>query len=139
MHDACDAAVASLGRAFELEDGFALLGRRATARFLRSAIAKRGLGPWRAFLAFDGDLLHGVHVTRGERWSWVLWLKDRNLPRKWTGEPSESPFGGCAGLTSHWSKKAAVHGDAVSMFLQARRLQDEAEKKAGLLARASSS
>ena len=44
-----------LGRAFELEDGFALLGRRATARFLRRAIAERGLGPWRAFLAFDSS------------------------------------------------------------------------------------
>lgn len=81
-------------------------------------------------LVHQSDLLHGVHVTRGERWSWVLWLKDRKLPRNWAGAPSKSPFGGCAGLTSHWSKKSAAHGDAVSMFLQARRLQAEAEKKA---------
>ena len=24
----------------------------------------------------QGDLLHGVHVKRGDRWSWAMWFQD---------------------------------------------------------------
>ena len=81
-------------------------------------------------LIHQSDLLHGVHVTKGERWSWVLWLKDRQVPKDFKGKPMDHPFGGCTGLTSHWSKVSARHGDPVAMFLTARRLHAEALIKA---------
>ncbi|KAJ8602501.1 hypothetical protein CTAYLR_001253 [Chrysophaeum taylorii] len=44
---------APLGRAFAIDDEYALVARRATAVFMRAAIEKRGLSWWAAFAAFD--------------------------------------------------------------------------------------
>lgn len=44
---------APLGRAFAVDDEYALVARRATAVFMRQAIQHRGLSWWAAFAAFD--------------------------------------------------------------------------------------
>ena len=56
--------MAPLGRAFAVDDEYALIARRAMAVFLRTSIKNRGLTCWQAFVAFD-DSNTGV-VTPAE-------------------------------------------------------------------------
>lgn len=53
-------------------------------------------------------MLHGVHVTKGERWSWILWFKN-----------------GCDSVPADWHRQDAKAGDPVAMFLMARRLLND--------------
>ena len=53
------------------------------------------------------DLLHGVRVTRGARWSWILWFKDDE---------------GCRADPKQWHKAEAEAGDAVAQFIHAHRV-----------------
>jgi len=54
----------------------------------------------------QSDLLHGVDVISGDRYSWVLWLKDSK---------------GCSSSPADWQRQAADDGDPVASFLQAHR------------------
>ena len=58
----------------------------------------------------QSTLLHGVRVARGQRWSWVLWLKNAA-----SGEACEGVDAGA------WARQAAEAGDPLAMFLHARR------------------
>lgn len=58
-------------------------------------------------VSHQSDLLHGVNVTAGERWSWVLWYKDS---------------GTCAEHGHEWQHAAAADGDPVAQFLHAQRV-----------------
>ena len=61
----------------------------------------------------QSTLLHGVRVTSGQRWSWVLWLKNAA-----SGEA-------CEGVdAAEWTRGAAEAGDPLAMFLLARRLPE---------------
>ena len=53
----------------------------------------------------QSDLLHGVFVPRGERWSWVLWYKD-----------------GCDSNPEKWQGEAVKKGNPVALFLLSRRI-----------------
>jgi len=67
-----------------------------------------------SFLALDAgdavyhesDLLHGVEVTKGSRWSWILWYTD-------------APD--CKAEPGQWHLKEALEGDPVAQFLRAKR------------------
>ena len=52
----------------------------------------------------QSDLLHGVDVTSGTRWSWVLWLRDAE-----GGDPAG------------WHAAEAARGEAVPAYLMAHR------------------
>ena len=80
----------------------------------------------------QSDLLHGVRVTKGDRWSWVMWLKEK----------------GCESDPSHWEYTNSVpqnnnldlnndddllsgstsEDDPISLFLRAKRTQSTKEK-----------
>lgn len=64
----------------------------------------------------ESDLFHGVDVSRGERWSWIVWFQD--APR-------------CDADPARWSDGA---GDALSLFLHAHRVGNR-EDRARLLNR----
>lgn len=53
------------------------------------------------------NLLHGVRVDRGSRWSWILWFKDNA-----TCDDSDD---------MKWTEQAAFQGDAVAQFIHAKR------------------
>lgn len=55
----------------------------------------------------QSDLLHGVQVGSGHRWSWILWFYDG-------GES-------CSTDPSQWFRSAAEAGDPLAQFLQAKR------------------
>uniref|UniRef100_A0A7S1B1W6 Fe2OG dioxygenase domain-containing protein n=1 Tax=Noctiluca scintillans TaxID=2966 RepID=A0A7S1B1W6_NOCSC len=54
----------------------------------------------------QSDLLHGVQVTNGTRWSWIIWMQD-------------SPT--CSADPVQWHLEAAEEGDPVAQFLTASR------------------
>lgn len=54
----------------------------------------------------QGDLLHGVHVLSGHRWSWAMWFQD-------TSDCSSDPAG--------WWKDEAEAGDPLAQTLTAMR------------------
>lgn len=58
----------------------------------------------------QSDLLHGVDVTRGERWSWVMWFK-----------PALTAAACPRSDLASWHVRAAEEGDPVAQFLTARR------------------
>jgi len=60
----------------------------------------------------QGDLLHGVHVLRGNRWSWAMWFQD-------TPDCSSDPAG--------WWKDEAEGGDPVAQTLRAMRARNHAQ------------
>ena len=54
----------------------------------------------------QSDLLHGVHVKDGERWSWAMWFQDST---------------DCSSQSSDWWKREAEGGDPVAQTLRAMR------------------
>ena len=54
----------------------------------------------------QSDLLHGVHVKQGERWSWAMWFQDSH---------------DCSSQSSDWWKSEAEGGDPVAQTLRAMR------------------
>lgn len=60
----------------------------------------------------QGDLLHGVHVRSGDRWSWAMWFQD-------TADCSSDP--------ADWWKEKARHGNPVAQTLSAMRSQTHEE------------
>eukprot|EP00466_Bigelowiella_natans_P019890 jgi/Bigna1/75906/fgenesh1_pg.37_\ len=76
----------------------------------------------------QSDLLHGVDVISGTRWSWVIWFKDAGNAarcseidrRKWTqaAASSPSPGGGKGG-----------GGDPIVQYLHAKRSTSQREKE----------
>ena len=54
----------------------------------------------------QSDLLHGVHVKQGERWSWAMWFQDSR---------------DCSSQSSDWWKREAENGDPVAQTLRAMR------------------
>ena len=62
----------------------------------------------------QSDLLHGVQVGSGHRWSWILWFYDG-------GES-------CNTDPSQWFRSAAEAGDPLAQFLQAKRAHMRASK-----------
>jgi len=70
----------------------------------------------------QSTLLHGVRVTSGERWSWILWLK--NSPQVNVS---------CDAVDSmQWTEAGAVSGDPLAQFLHAGRARSKAESLAWL-------
>ena len=70
----------------------------------------------------QSTLLHGVSVSSGERWSWILWLKNAREGRD------------CEAVdASQWTAAAAAAGDPLAQFLHARRARGAAERAAWLL------
>lgn len=59
------------------------------------------------------DLLHSVNVTRGVRWSLIIWVEDELT---------------CPGAQRRWYEPAALAGDAVAQFHLADLLQGEADE-----------
>ena len=68
-------------------------------------------------VAHQSDFLHGVDVTRGERWSWVMWFKP-------AASPAECP----ASPMAEWHVAGATEGDPVAAFLTARRARSPKAK-----------
>lgn len=60
------------------------------------------------------DLLHGVEVTSGARWSWILWFTDRS---------------DCRAEPGRWHLQEAEGGDPIAMFLRAKRAHMVADTK----------
>jgi len=60
------------------------------------------------------DLLHGVEVTSGARWSWILWFTDSS---------------DCKAEPGRWHLEEAEGGDPVAMFLRAKRAHMIADSK----------
>ncbi len=54
-------------------------------------------------VAHQSNLLHGVRVTKGERWSWITWYKGVGDPRKCDSDTGVS-----------WNAAAAEKGDPVA-------------------------
>ena len=65
----------------------------------------------------QSNLLHGVRVGRGERWSWILWFKN--------GASAE--LCDAVNMTA-WDVPAASRGDPVAAFLVARRTENPAAR-----------
>lgn len=66
----------------------------------------------------QSTLLHGVNVTAGERWSWILWFKNAHSGAA------------CEGVdASAWTAAAAAAGDPLAQFLHARRMRSAAESR----------
>lgn len=60
----------------------------------------------------QSNLLHGVRVGAGERWSWILWFKNSARAEQ------------CDSVNAtEWDVHAAARGDAVAAFLVARRAE----------------
>lgn len=57
-------------------------------------------------LVHQSDLLHGVHVKQGNRWSWIMWISDN--PK-------------CSPSQSTWQAEEAESGDAVAQMVKALR------------------
>ena len=56
----------------------------------------------------QSDLMHGVRVHSGERWSWIVWFSDDAT---------------CASSApSTWHQRDAEQGDPIAQFLQAHRV-----------------
>lgn len=55
------------------------------------------------------DLWHSVSVPTGERWSWVVWFRT-------------SPHCSMAGAADWYRQRAEAGGDAMAMYLHARRM-----------------
>ena len=55
----------------------------------------------------QGDLLHGVHVSSGERWSWILWFRD-----------SET----CEEHGHEWHKDCSDSGDPICQMVHANKV-----------------
>lgn len=72
-------------------------------------------------LMHQSTLLHGVNVSSGSRWSWILWLK--NAP---SGEACESVD------HSEWTLAGAMGGDPLAQFLHAKRVKGRKEYLAWL-------
>jgi len=69
---------------------------------------KRVLGLRRGdAVVHQSNLLHGVKVEAGERWSWVLWYKDSAT---------------CEDHGHEWSAECALQGDAVCQNLHASKV-----------------
>lgn len=66
----------------------------------------------------QSDLLHGVEVSSGQRWSWIMWLKD-------TAD--------CQSRSSEWHLEAAQTGNPLAQFLHAHRSKEESVKFGWLL------
>jgi TPR repeat protein len=64
-------------------------------------------------LFHQSDLLHGVRVEKGTRWSWILWIKDNEA---------------CSEETSHWTASQAISGDAIAQYLHSKRAVSLDEK-----------
>ena len=54
----------------------------------------------------QSDLLHGVHVREGERWSWAMWFQDSS---------------DCSSRAETWWQEEASKGDPVAQTLRAMR------------------
>ena len=54
----------------------------------------------------QSDLLHGVHVVSGERWSWAMWFQDSS---------------DCSSAAENWWQAEAEEGDPVAQTLRAMR------------------
>ena len=73
----------------------------------------------------QSNLLHGVRVTRGERWSWILWFKAVGDAAACDGDEGVE-----------WNAEAARAGDPIAAFLHARRAASAGERLAWLRASA---
>ncbi|CAJ1390655.1 unnamed protein product [Effrenium voratum] len=60
----------------------------------------------------QSDLLHGVHVKRGDRWSWAMWFQD-----SWD----------CSSRAESWWQLEAEAGDPVAQTLRAMRASTQEE------------
>lgn len=60
----------------------------------------------------QSDLLHGVHVRAGERWSWAMWFQDS---------------ADCSSRAETWWQREAERGDAVAQTLRAMRASSREE------------
>mmetsp|Transcript_29430 Transcript_29430/g.54474 ORF Transcript_29430/g.54474 Transcript_29430/m.54474 type:complete len:574 (-) Transcript_29430:316-2037(-) len=60
-------------------------------------------------VAHQSNLLHGVRVERGARWSWIMWFKD-------TKDCSAEE-----GRLLNWTTEDAERGDPVAQFIQGKR------------------
>ena len=85
----------------------------------------------------QSDLLHGVKVMSGERWSWVLWLKESGCdsdPSVWRykeGEEEKAGRGFGEEKDKELDKETAEvveEEDPISLFLQAKRTNSLASK-----------
>mmetsp|Transcript_89976 Transcript_89976/g.160153 ORF Transcript_89976/g.160153 Transcript_89976/m.160153 type:complete len:548 (+) Transcript_89976:45-1688(+) len=65
----------------------------------------------------QSDLLHGVHVQRGERWSWAMWFQDSD---------------DCSSEAADWWREEAQLGDPVAQTLRAMRARTADESWAWL-------
>jgi hypothetical protein len=72
-------------------------------------------------LMHQSTLLHGVNVSSGSRWSWIMWLK--NSP---SGEACEAIDG------TDWTLEGALGGDPLAQFLHAKRVKGRKEHLAWL-------
>jgi TPR repeat protein len=67
-------------------------------------------------LLHQSTLLHGVNVTSGERWSWILWLKNSARAEE------------CEAVDARgWMLRSATEGDPLAQFLHARRVRSPEE------------
>lgn len=69
----------------------------------------------------QSDLLHGVHVQSGNRWSWAMWFQDS---RDCSSEPAD------------WWREEAEKGDAVAQTLRGMRARTPDESRRWLSAAA---
>lgn len=57
-------------------------------------------------LFHQSNLLHGVRVERGTRWSWIIWIKDS---------------ANCTENNPHWTSSKAIAGDPVIQYIHSKR------------------
>eukprot|EP00927_Polykrikos_kofoidii_P005593 TRINITY_DN12216_c1_g1_i2.p1 TRINITY_DN12216_c1_g1~~TRINITY_DN12216_c1_g1_i2.p1 ORF type:complete len:510 (+),score=41.77 TRINITY_DN12216_c1_g1_i2:29-1531(+) len=62
----------------------------------------------------QSDLLHGVDVSKGNRWSWILWFQDA---------------ANCDADNTNWQLSAAKSGNPVAQYIQSRRLLNGGKSK----------
>lgn len=84
---------------------------------------RQGLGLNRGdAVVHQSDLLHGVNVESGERWSWILWYRDsptcEDKSHEWFEECAEEGNAICEGL--HAAKMKAPPGMSEAAFHAAR-------------------
>ena len=77
----------------------------------------------------QSDLLHGVRVTSGERWSWIMWLKEdgcQSHPSSWRYTEKNQ-------VEQVDQPNQATIEDPISLFLRAKRTNNVMAKKKLLL------
>lgn len=76
-----------------------------------------------AAVVHSSDLLHGVRVTSGSRWSWVTWFSDGGRSDDPEDAPSRAPEQQCSPQRyALWDMEAAKAGDPVRQLLHYFRL-----------------